>query len=64
MLIHEVNFNINWRKFVKGSSFFIPCLDCTAAKEVVRQETKRLKFKVAMKTVIEEGIQGIRVWRV
>ncbi|NDG31714.1 hypothetical protein EB118_16795 [bacterium] len=64
MLIHNINYNVNWRKFIKGSSFFIPCLDCTAAKNVIRKETKRLQYKVLMKIVIEEGIQGIRVWRI
>jgi hypothetical protein len=64
MLVHQVNFNVNWRNFVKGSSFFIPCLDCAAARTVIREETKRLKFKVVMKTVVEDGIQGVRVWRV
>ena len=48
---------------MKGTSFFIPCLDCKAAKIEIRKETKRLKFKVAMKVVIEEGIRGVRVWR-
>lgn len=48
---------------MKGTSFFIPCLDCKAAKVEIRRETKRLKFNVAMKTVIEEGIRGVRVWR-
>jgi len=63
MLIHKINFNVKWRKFVKGTSFFIPCLDCKAAKIEIRKETKRLKFNVAMKTVIEEGIRVVRVWR-
>ena len=64
MLVHQVNFNINWRNFVKGSSFFIPCLDYAAAKAVVREETKRLGFKVVIKIVVEDDVQGIRVWRV
>ena len=64
MQIEKVNYQINWKKFKKGWSFFIPCLKPVSAKEVLLAETKRLKYKVVTKVTIEDEVQGIRIWRV
>jgi len=64
MLIHGINFNVNWQKFDVGTSFFIPCLDFSTARRTIRQYAKELRIKVVIKPVVEEGIQGLRVWRV
>ena len=64
MLVEKVSYKIDWRKFKKGTSFFIPCLDCKEAKTEILCTTNRLKMKVLTKVVIEEGIRGLRVWRV
>jgi hypothetical protein len=63
MLVEKVSYNINWKAFKKGTSFFIPCLDCPKAKKEILGTTKRLKMEVLTKVVIEEGIRGLRVWR-
>jgi len=64
MQVEKVDYDINWRKFKRGYSFFIPCLEPRAAKKQVREVCKRLKYRIVIKVVIEEGIKGLRVWRV
>jgi hypothetical protein len=64
MKIERVSYQVNWKKFRKGSSFFIPCIDIVAARETLQKVTKRLKIKTISQCVIEEGIKGLRVWRV
>jgi len=63
MRINDLDYNINWRKFKRGTSFFVPCLKLQESKTTVLAVTKRLGFKVAIKAVIEDGIKGLRVWR-
>jgi len=64
MLIGRLSYNINWQNFKPGMTFFVPCLNCMQAKQDIAQITKRLKIPVLMKVSIEDGIRGIRVWRV
>jgi len=64
MQIEKVNYQINWKKFKVGWSFFIPCLKPSDAKQILLAETKRLKYKVITKITIEDGVRGIRTWRV
>jgi|TARA_R110000868_G_scaffold283321_2_gene543721 hypothetical protein len=64
MKIEQILYRINWAKFKRGTSFFIPCINETAAKDQVRRVTHRLKLNVVHKIVVEEGIKGLRVWRV
>lgn len=55
---------IEWHKFVPGSSFFIPCVDRRGARAAILQEAKRIKVRVVCKNVVENGLYGLRVWRV
>jgi len=64
MLIHGLDFRVNWRNFVVGSSFFIPALDPDAVIPLVKRTTKRLGYKIKTQTVIDRGILGLRVWRI
>jgi hypothetical protein len=64
MKIETVSFQIDWKKFRKGYSFFVPCIDHEAARKTLAVVTKRLKINTVSKVVIEEGIKGLRVWRV
>ena len=64
MQIETVNYLINWRSFHKGYSFFVPCIDHAAAREEMSKVSKRLKFDFVSKVVIEEGVKGLRIWRV
>jgi len=64
MLIHGLSFTVNWKNFVVGSSFFIPCLDTEEALTQVSRTTKRLGYKIKTQVVVEKGIRGLRVWRI
>ena len=64
MLVERVSYQINWKKFKKGYSFFIPCLNPSEAKKEILCTTNRLRYKVLFKVVIEEGVKGLRIWRV
>lgn len=64
MRIEQISYDIDWRNFKKGASFFIPCINCNEAKKEVLTVTKRLKVDVLIKICIENGIRGLRVWRI
>lgn len=64
MVVDGVRYEVNWRKFAVGASFFVPCIHAEQAKEDVQQAVRRFKFKVVTKVVIEDRIRGLRVWRV
>jgi hypothetical protein len=64
MQVEKVSYQINWQVFKPGASFFIPCLNPATAVQDILRVTKRLKFKIVTRVVIQEGVQGVRVWRV
>ena len=64
MRIEGVFYSIDWKNFTIGSSFFIPCIRDKEARELIERKMKRLGFRVVIKLVIEDGIRGLRVWRV
>jgi hypothetical protein len=64
MQVEKVAYEINWKNFKAGASFFIPCLNAPKSKREILKVTRRLRYKVIAKIVIEDGIQGVRVWRV
>ena len=64
MRVEKISYNINWSKFRQGYSFFIPCLNPESARAELLVTTRRLKLKVLTKVTIEDGVQGLRVWRV
>lgn len=64
MLIEGIQYEIDWRKFKKGTSITFPCLDAEKAEAEVRSVTGRMKLKVIMKVVYDDGIKALRVWKV
>jgi hypothetical protein len=64
MKIETVSYQIEWKKFRKGYSFFVPCIDEKAAREELNRVAKRLKFEIVTKVILLDGIKGLRVWRV
>jgi len=64
MQVEKVNYDINWKAFKRGWSFFIPCLNPVRARRELLATTERLRLTVITKVVIVEGIRGLRVWRV
>jgi hypothetical protein len=63
MQLEGVDYVINWRAFKRSTSIFLPCLNTAAAKQHVLSVTRRLKLKVLIKVVIQDGVQGLRIWR-
>jgi hypothetical protein len=63
MQVEKVNYDINWKAFKRGRSFFIPCLDPVRARREVRETTERLRLTILIKVVIVEGVRGLRIWR-
>ena len=64
MKIEGITYNLNWLEFSVGSSFFIPCLNDVEARELLERKMKRLKYATTIKLVVEDGIRGLRVWRI
>lgn len=62
MTIEGVSYEINWKRFKRGTSIFIPCLNVPKARAQVMVVTKRLRLKVLTKVVIQDGIRGLRIW--
>jgi hypothetical protein len=54
---------IDWPKFKPGSSIFIPAVDIPSAVDAIKREAARLEFQFIHKIVVEDGIKGVRVWR-
>lgn len=63
MQVEKVSYDINWKAFKRGRSFFIPCLDPVRAKREILAVTNRLRIQILTKVVIQDGIRGLRVWR-
>lgn len=63
MQIEGVTYQVNWRRFKRGTSVFFPCLDYDRAKAQLMVVMKRLKLNVLIKPTIEDGVRGLRVWR-
>lgn len=64
MQVEKVSYNVNWKAFKSGTSFFIPCLSYVTARKDVRQTLRRLRIKAVIKVCIEDGIRGLRIWRI
>jgi hypothetical protein len=63
MLTNGTDYQIVWHEFLPGTSMFIPAVDTKAAAAAIKRESERLEFQYIHKVVIENGIKGIRVWR-
>jgi hypothetical protein len=64
MQVEKVSYQISWKKFKKGYSFFIPCLNPSLARKEILSTMQRLRYTVLTKVVIEDGVRGLRVWRI
>ena len=54
---------IDFSKFKLGTSFFVPGTRVEAMTQSIAKEMKRLKIPVDIQPVVENGILGVRVWR-
>jgi hypothetical protein len=63
MKVDGVTYSLKWQEFDVGSSFFIPCLGVDEARLLIERKMARLGFKIEIKSVIENEVRGLRVWR-
>ena len=63
MLTNGTDYQIDWPNFKPGTSIFIPAVDIDSALLAIKKESERLEFKYVHKVVIENRVQGVRVWR-
>jgi hypothetical protein len=63
MLVEKVNYDIDIKAFKRGTSVFIPCLDCESVRSQLTAYFKKFRIKTVAKVTIEQGIRGCRVWR-
>lgn len=64
MRVENITYEVEWSKFKPGYSFFIPCLNPTAAITDIKASIKRFRYKVLYRVVIEDGVRGVRIWRI
>jgi hypothetical protein len=66
VVLEGVYYNINWANFKLGTSVFIPCLNCVKVRQkflrVARHQLEE-GAELAYKISIEDGVRGLRVWR-
>jgi len=63
MQVEGVNYDIDWRKFERGASFFIPCLRQKRARADILVVCQRLRIKILTHYVVFNGVRGLRIWR-
>ncbi len=63
MQVEGVSYEIPWKKFKRGKSMFFPCLHPPRARRQVLAVTRRLNINILIKVVLEDGIRGLRIWR-
>jgi len=64
MRIEGLTYELDWLEFTVGSSFFVPCLNADKARKHIENKMSRLGYAVIIKLVIEDGVRGLRVWRI
>jgi hypothetical protein len=62
--IEGIQVQIEWHKFRIGSSFFLPCIAHGRMASGITQRAESRGFKVKIIPRIENGMWGIRVWRI
>ena len=63
MLSNGLSYHIQWETFTPGASIFVPAIDAKAAIEAMKKESERLEFEFVHKIVVEDGVKGVRFWR-
>lgn len=63
MITNGVDFQVAWQDFLPGTSIFIPAIDTKSAIADIKAESKRLDFEFIHKITVEDGVKGVRVWR-
>jgi hypothetical protein len=65
MLINGVDYRVKWHKLEVGWSFFLPVFDWRGGvEESLGQELMDRGIVYEKRRVIENGVPGIRIWRI
>lgn len=64
LVLEQVEYDIDLDKFLPGRSFFILALKPRKTRALIKRYMDSRKLEVFMKIVIEDGVQGVRVWRI
>jgi hypothetical protein len=59
-----VQIEVEWEKFIVGSSFFLPCIDTASIKTQIERHAKARGVEIKMRDRVENLYWGVRVWRV
>lgn len=59
-----VQVEIEWEKFIVGSSFFLPCIDTASVRAQIERQAKARGFEIKARDRRENLYWGLRVWRV
>lgn len=59
----RVEFQILWEKFTPGTSIFIPSMRPGDTLRAFRKEAEAKGITYVFRFVVENGTQGLRVWR-
>jgi len=63
MIVEQISYELDWKAFKRGTSFFVPCLDGRKVKRETKAYFAKHNIATVSKIVIENGIKGLRVWR-
>lgn len=59
-----VQVEIEWEKFIVGSSFFLPCIDTASVRKQIEKHAHAHGFEIKARDRRENLYWGLRVWRV
>ena len=63
--LKNVDYFIDWSRVSLGSSFFLPTVaTAIQVREALRPIEQHLEIKLAVRTRVEYGRYGARVWRI
>ena len=54
----------DWDLFATGGSIFVPCINTHAAVRDIRRCTGLRAFELEWRVGIEDGLYGVRVWKI
>lgn len=53
-----------WDKMWVGASFFVPGASPSGMSATMKYAAKKRGWKFTRRTVVENGVKGVRVWRI
>lgn len=63
VVVDGLQYKIKWATMKRGWSVFVPCLDAEAGCRALLRDARAHNRTIFVRIVIENGIQGVRAWR-